>query len=84
MSEARFVRATVELTPYLVRLSLSLAWTYFTLNWRVRKTRRAFEKQLTAQGMSKQDAEQLSAFLDDFKNNVTNTVKRGLTSGGFG
>jgi len=34
-----------------------------------------------AQGMSKKDAEQLSVFLKEFKNNITNTVKQGLTSG---
>jgi hypothetical protein len=83
MAEAKLITAALRSTPELVRLSLSLAWTYFTLNWRVGRARRAFEKQLIAQGMSKQDAHQLSSFLEDFKNSITTTVRHGLARGGF-
>jgi hypothetical protein len=83
MSDASLVMATLKSTPHLARLSLSLLWTYFTLGWKVRKARRAFEKQLIAQGMSKKDAEQLSKFLEDLKDSITATVKQGLTSRGF-
>jgi len=83
MSDTNLVMATLKSTPNLIRLLLSLSWTYFTLGWRVRITRRAFEKQLIAQGMSKEDAEQLSEFLEDFKNSITATVKQGLTGRAF-
>lgn len=83
MTEAKMVIGTLKSTPYLVRLSLSLSWTYFTLGWKVRRARRAFERQVIAQGMSKKDAQQLSEFLDDFKNDITTTVKQGLASGVF-
>ncbi len=83
MTEAKMVVGTLKSTPYLVRLSLSLSWTYFTLGWKVRRARRAFERQVIAQGMSKKDAQQLSEFLDDFKNDITTTVKQGLASGVF-
>jgi len=83
MSNSKLVTGLLKSTPHLALLSLSLGWTYFTLGWKVRKTRRAFEKQLTAQGMSKEDAKQLSEFLLDFKNTLTTTVRQGIASRGF-
>jgi len=80
MSDTDLVMATLKSTPHLARLSLSLSWTYFTLGWKVRRARRAFEKQLMAQGMSKMDAEQLSEFLEDLKDSVTATVKSRLSA----
>ena len=78
MSDTNLVVTTLKSTPHLARLSLSLSWMYFTLGWKVRRARRAFEKQLMAQGMSKMDAEQLSEFLEDLKGSVTAMVKQGL------
>ena len=83
MAESENVLALVKSTPNLVRLALSLSWTYLALGWKVRKARRAFEKQLMEQGISKKDAKQLSLFLKEFKNNITITVTQGLTSGGY-
>lgn len=83
MSDAETVVAVLKSTPNLARLSLTLSWTYFTLGWKVRRARRAFEKQLTAQGMSKKDAEHLSWFLEDFKNKVTVTIKQGIAARGL-
>jgi hypothetical protein len=83
LSEAKLVINAVKSTPYMARLSLSLMWTYFTLGYRVGKTRRAFEKQLVAQGMSKEDAQRLSACFEDLKNSIVTTAKRGLVDGGF-
>jgi len=82
MSDNSLVVATLKSTPHLARLSLSLSWTYFTLGWKVRVARHAFEKQLTAEGMSQKDAEQLSKFLEDFKDSITASVRQGLTSRG--
>jgi hypothetical protein len=83
MSNSTLIGAVVKSTPHIVLLSLSLSWTYFTLGWRVRKTRGAFEKQLVSQGMSKEDAQQLSAFYEELKNSITTTVKQSLTNGAF-
>ena len=83
MSQAKIFTAMLKLTPHVAILSLTLAWTYFTLGWKVRRTRRAFEKQLMAQGMSIENAQQLSACFADLKNNLTTTVKQGLASGVF-
>jgi hypothetical protein len=83
MSNDNLMVAALKSTPHLARLSVSLSWTYFTLGWKVRKARRAFEKQLVAQGMSKKDANELSAFFEDLKTSITATVKQGLTSRGL-
>jgi hypothetical protein len=82
MSEPSFVTSIVKLTPYLALLSANLLWTYFTLGYRVRKARKAFEKQLIQQGMSKEDAERLSACFEDLKNNFTSLVKQNIRFGG--
>lgn len=65
--------------PHLAIVVLNLLWMYVTLGRRVRKTRRAFEKQLMQQGMSKQDAQKLSACYEDLKDNITAMFKQGIT-----
>ena len=84
MSQDNLLVSTVKMTPYMARLSVSLLWTYMTLGYRVRRTRRAFEKQLIAQGMSKKDARQLSACYDDLKNSITAMVRQGFAGGVLG
>jgi hypothetical protein len=79
----KLITAVAKSTPNIAILSVSLGWTYLTLDWKVRRARKAFEKQLMAEGMSKKDAEQLSMFYVDLKNNLTAAVKHGITSRGF-
>ena len=62
----------------LIRLLLSLFALWLTLGWKVRKTRRAFEKQLIHQGMAKKDAKRLSAQYSKMKNEIMNTLKGSL------
>jgi hypothetical protein len=78
MSEAKTVTTLVKSTPQLARMSLSLGWMYLTLGRRVRRTRKAFEKQLRAQGMSAEDAERLSACYEELKNNITGMIKQNI------
>jgi len=81
MSETKtIVSAAVKSMPYIARLSLSLMWMYLTLGYRVRKTRGAFEKQLVAQGMSKENAKILSASFEDLKNEITGSLKKAVIS----
>jgi hypothetical protein len=82
MSAASMVTAVIKSSPYLARLSLSLLWMYLTLGRRVSKTRKAFEKQLIQQGMSKEDAKRLSVCFEDLKNNITGILKQGIRLGG--
>jgi hypothetical protein len=78
MSAASTVTSVIKSTPQLTRMSLSLFWIYLTLDRRVNKTRRAFEKQLLQQGMSKEDAEKLSSCFSELKNNVVGVLKQGI------
>jgi hypothetical protein len=58
---------------------LSLLWMYVTLGSKVRKAKRAFEKQLILQGMSRDDAKRLSSCFDELKNGLVAMVKKGVT-----
>jgi hypothetical protein len=78
MSAASVVTALIKESPYLARMSFELFYTYLTLGNRVRKTRKAFEKQLLLAGMSKDDAERLSTCFEDLKNGVTGMLKQGI------
>jgi len=62
----------------LIRLLLSLFALWLTLGWKVRKTRRAFEKQLIQQGMAKRDAKKLSAQYSKMKSEIMNSLKGSL------
>ena len=80
MSETKWVTMALKSTPYITLLSVNLLWIYLTLGYRVRKTRKAFEKQLTAQGMSKEDAKLLSANFENLKNEITGAIRQAITS----
>jgi hypothetical protein len=82
MSAASVVTAVIKSSPYLARMSFSLFWMYLTLGRRVSKTRKAFEKQLIQQGVSKEDAKRLSACFEDLKNDITGMLKQGIRLGG--
>jgi hypothetical protein len=79
MSVASMVKALFKATPHLALMGISLSWVYLTLGWRVRKARRAFEKQLIFQGMSKEDAKRLSGCYNELKNSITNMLRRQVT-----
>jgi hypothetical protein len=76
MSIVPTIKALFKATPHLAIMGTSLFWMYLTLGGRVRRTRRAFEKQLVSQGMSKDDAKRLSACYNDLKNSITNMLRR--------
>ncbi|MBN1358558.1 hypothetical protein JW988_07305 [Candidatus Bathyarchaeota archaeon] len=80
MSAVSIAATLFKSIPHLAIVVLNLIWVYVTLGRRVRKTRRAFEKQLMQQGMSKQDAQRLSACYEDLKNNITGMIKQGITT----
>ena len=62
----------------LIRLLLSLFVLWLTFGWKVRKTRRAFEKQLIRQGMAKRDAKKLSAQYSKMKKEIMDSLKGSL------
>jgi hypothetical protein len=59
----------------LIRLLVDLVALWLTLGWKVRKARKAFEKQLIKQGMAKKDAKRLSAQYSKLKNDIMSTIK---------
>ena len=78
MSVASIFTTVFKSIPHISILLLNLLWMYLTLGRRVHKTRRAFEKQLIEQGMSKQDAQQLSVCFEDLKNSITDIFREGI------
>jgi hypothetical protein len=69
----------------VVSMGLNLSYLLFTLfalwltlDWQVRRTRRAFEKQLIRQGMAKKDAKRLSFQYSKMKDDIMNTLKRSI------
>ena len=80
MSVVSILSTVFKSIPHLAIVGLNLLWMYVTLDRRARKTRRAFEKQLMQQGMSKQDAQQLSTCYEDLKNNITGLLKQEITT----
>lgn len=79
MSAPQLVKTLVKSTPNLARMGTCLFWMYLTLGWKVRKARRAFEKQLVSQGMSKEDAKRLSVCFSELKNIITRMLYQGVT-----
>lgn len=62
----------------IISISFSLFAIWVTLGWKVRKARKAFEKQLISQGMAKKDAKRLSAQYVKMKNEIIGTIKGSL------
>lgn len=79
MSASSIFLALLKSAPQMIRMSLDMSWLYLTLGWRVRRTRRAFEKQLMKEGMSRTDAERLSACFEDLKNGLLSSMKQGIS-----
>lgn len=73
------IRAILNGASSFVKLVASLFWMWITLGWRVRKARKAFERQLTKEGMSKRDAKRLSRQYASLKDDIVNGVWSALT-----
>ncbi|MDH5691278.1 MAG: hypothetical protein OEY81_07615 [Candidatus Bathyarchaeota archaeon] len=80
MRKTRTTLSLLSIFPHLARLLGSLFYLWLTLDWKVRKTRRAFEKELIKQGMSKEDAKRLSAQYTILRNNLMSGLIRSMRS----
>ncbi len=69
------VVSVISGTAVTVRLVGSLFIIWLTLGWKVRKAKKAFEKELMKQGMSKQDAERISGRYAALKDQAVNAFK---------
>jgi hypothetical protein len=70
------VRTVLSLIPLLVKLISSLLFLLVTLDWRVRRARRAFEKELMRQGVSKRDAQRISLPIKNVKDEMVKLLWR--------
>lgn len=77
-SSLRFILGIFDSAASLGKMLTSLLLIWLTLGWKVRKARRAFEKELTKQGMAKQDAKRISAQYAALKDNIENAFKQSL------
>jgi type VI protein secretion system component VasK len=80
ISSLRFLLSVFGSGVALARLLTSLLLIWLTFSWRVRKTRKAFEKELIKQGMAKRDAERISAQFVALKDSIENAFKQSLRS----
>jgi len=79
LSARSAVSAILVSAPRLARMAFSMLWIGVTLGRRVRRARRAFEKQLIAEGMSNEDAKRISAFYEELKDNIVQLSMRGVS-----
>lgn len=54
-------------TYYISKLLATLASSWLTLGWKARKARKAFEAELTKEGMPSEDARRMSKYISDLK-----------------
>ena len=69
------LRSIISLVLHATRLLLSLLSLWLSFGWKVRRARKAFEKELVKMGMAKKDAKKLSAWYSKLKNDIKQTVK---------
>ena len=71
----RSVASIISVILHAVRLLLSLLALWLSFDWKVRKARKAFEKELVKAGMAKKDAKKLSAYYSKLKDDIIRAVK---------
>ena len=69
-------RAILGAAFSIVSLLSQLFILWMSLGWRVRRARKAFEKELIKEGMSKENARRLSAHYKALKDQIIGTVTR--------
>jgi CHASE1-domain containing sensor protein len=78
LSSLRLIPSIFGSGVALVKLLFSLLLIWLTLGWKVRKARRAFERELIKQGMAKYDAKRISAQYVVLKDSIENAFRRSL------
>ena len=69
------ISSLISITLHAIRLLLSLSALWLSFGWKVRKARKAFEKELVKAGMAKKDAKRLSAWYSKLKDDIIQAVK---------
>jgi hypothetical protein len=68
------LRSTIVLIPQIGRLLFELGWIMMTLNWRVGRAKRSFERELIRQGFSSEDAKRLSRHITRMKDELVDSI----------
>lgn len=75
------LRSIIGIALHIIRLTLSLFALWLSFGWKVRKARKAFEKELVKMGMAEKDAKRLSVWYSKLKNDIVQTVKSSIFMG---
>jgi len=78
MGRSLLIVSVISGVVSVVRLLSSLFVIYLTLGWKVRKAKKAFEKELIKEGMPKEAAKRMSARYVALKDEALNTLKRSI------
>jgi hypothetical protein len=78
--KTRTILSVLKSGYYILKASGHLLTAWLTIGWKVRRTRRAFEKQLINVGMPRKDAERLSTVYSELKDQMLNTVKGAIAN----
>ena len=68
------IQALLSIVASIVKIAGSLLILWATFGWKVQKTRRAFERELIRQGMSKENARELSVHYKVLKDQLMSTL----------
>ncbi|MEM0058162.1 MAG: hypothetical protein QXG58_04635 [Candidatus Bathyarchaeia archaeon] len=69
------LRSIISIILQATRLLLILLVLWLSFDWKVRKARKAFEKELLEAGMAKKDAKKLSAWFSKLEKEIKQAVK---------
>jgi hypothetical protein len=69
------ISSIISITLHAIRLLLSLFALWLSFGWKVRRARKAFEKELVKAGMAKKEAKRLSAWYSKLKDDIIQAVK---------
>jgi hypothetical protein len=69
------ISSIISITLHAIRLLLSLLILWLSFGWKVRRARKAFEKELVKAGMAKKNAKRLSAWYSKLKDDIIQAVK---------
>lgn len=75
MGRSLLIVSVISGAVSVVRLLSSLFLIYLTLGWKVRRAKKAFEKELTKAGMPKEAAKKMSARYTALKDETLNALK---------
>ena len=68
------ITTILRISKRAIQLLANLFFIWITLDWKVRKTRKAFERELIQQGISKSEAKRLSKPIKKAKDQIMNSI----------